>query len=75
VDILLTRSISLIPMTGLGFSDQAINFYLPILALQSVFIHGNLDYPLDALRKVIAIPRFHLGTTLLTLTIWTGISV
>ena len=59
VDILVTRSVSLIPMTVLGFSEQAINIYLPILALQSVFIHCNVDYPLRWLNKILATPRFH----------------
>lgn len=59
VDVLLTRSLSLIPMTLLGFSPEAINIYLPILALQSVFIHCNVNYPIGFLRKVIATPQFH----------------
>lgn len=59
VDILITRSVSLVPMTVLGFSEQAINIYLPILALQSVFIHCNVNYPLAWLRKVLATPEFH----------------
>ncbi len=59
VDVLLTRSLSLIPMTLLGFSAEAINIYLPILALQSVFIHCNVNYPIGFLRKLIATPQFH----------------
>jgi len=59
VDILVTRSLSLIPMTVMGFGQDAINIYLPILALQSVFIHCNVNYPIGALRKIIAIPQFH----------------
>ncbi len=59
VDVLLTRSISLIPMSLLGFSPEAINIYLPILALQSVFIHCNVNYPIGFLRRIIATPQYH----------------
>ncbi len=59
VDIVLTRSLSMIPMVVLGFTNDAMNIYLPILALQSVFIHCNINYPIGWLRKIIAIPQFH----------------
>ncbi|NND69632.1 MAG: sterol desaturase family protein [Halioglobus sp.] len=59
IDILLTRSLVLIPMVLLGFSQEAINFYLPLLALQSVFNHANVSYPLGALRKWVVTPQFH----------------
>jgi lathosterol oxidase len=59
VDVLATRSLSLVPMVLLGFSSQAVNLYLPILALQSVFIHCNLQFEFRALQKIIATPKFH----------------
>lgn len=59
VDVLLTRSLSLVPMVLLGFSGEAINIYLPILALQSVFIHCNLEFELRWLQKIVATPKFH----------------
>ena len=59
LDVLLTRSISLIPMVLLGFSPEAINIYLPILALQSVFIHCNLQFELAKLQKIVTTPKFH----------------
>ena len=59
IDILLTRSLVLIPMVVLGFSQEAINIYLPLLALQSVFNHCNVNYPLGFLRKWVVIPQFH----------------
>jgi len=58
-DVLVTRSISLVPMVLLGFSPQAINIYLPILALQSVFIHCNLQFEFAPLQKIITTPKFH----------------
>jgi sterol desaturase/sphingolipid hydroxylase (fatty acid hydroxylase superfamily) len=58
-DVLVTRSISLVPMVLLGFSLEAVNIYLPILALQSVFIHCNLQFEFAPLQKVVATPKFH----------------
>jgi len=58
-DILVTRSLSLVPMVLLGFSTDAINIYLPILALQSVFIHCNLKFELASLQKIITTPKYH----------------
>jgi lathosterol oxidase len=59
VDVLVTRALSLIPMVLLGFSNEAINIYLPILALQSVFIHSNLRFEMAGLQKIIATPKYH----------------
>lgn len=59
VDVVVTRSLSLVPMVLLGFSNTAINFYLPILALQSVFIHSNLRFEFAALQKIISTPKYH----------------
>ena len=58
-DVLVTRSFSLIPMVLLGFSPEAINIYLPILALQSVFLHCNLQFEMASLQKIITTPKFH----------------
>ena len=59
VAVLLTRSISLFPMVFLGFSAEAINIYLPILAMQSVFIHCNLEFEFPRLQKLITTPKYH----------------
>ncbi len=59
VDVVVTRSLSLVPMVLLGFSNEAINIYLPILALQSVFIHCNLEWEFAGLQKLITTPKYH----------------
>jgi len=59
VDVLVTRSLSLVPLVLLGFTNQAINIYLPILALQAVFIHSNLRFEFAPLQKIISTPKFH----------------
>jgi sterol desaturase/sphingolipid hydroxylase (fatty acid hydroxylase superfamily) len=58
-DVVVTRSISLVPMVLLGFSPEAINIYLPILALQSVFIHCNLQFEFAALQRIVTTPKYH----------------
>ncbi|MEZ5501681.1 MAG: sterol desaturase family protein [Halioglobus sp.] len=59
IDVLVTRSLSLVPMVVLGFSTDAINIYLPILAIQSVFIHCNLVFELPWLRGILTTPIYH----------------
>ncbi len=59
LDVLVTRSISLMPMVLLGFSPEAINIYLPILALQSVFIHCNLKFEFASLQRIVTTPKYH----------------
>lgn len=59
VDVVVTRSLSLIPMVLLGFSNEAINIYLPILALQSVFIHCNLEWEFKGIRQLVTTPKYH----------------
>jgi lathosterol oxidase len=59
VDVVVTRSLSLVPMVLLGFSNQAINIYLPILALQAVFIHCNLRFKLDWAQPWLTSPKYH----------------
>jgi sterol desaturase/sphingolipid hydroxylase (fatty acid hydroxylase superfamily) len=59
VDVITMRSLSLVPMVLLGFSVEAINIYLPILALQSVFIHCNLEFELAWLQKSLTTPKYH----------------
>jgi len=59
IDIVATRAISLTPMVLLGFSNEAVNVYLPILALQSVFVHGSIGWNLGAIRKITTTPQFH----------------
>lgn len=59
VDVIVTRSLSLMPMVLLGFSIEAINIYLPILALQSVFIHCNVAWELKWLEGLLTTPKFH----------------
>ncbi len=59
IDVLITRALSLVPMVLLGFSNDAINVYLPILALQSVFIHSNLRFEMAPLQRFVTTPKYH----------------
>jgi sterol desaturase/sphingolipid hydroxylase (fatty acid hydroxylase superfamily) len=59
VDLALTRSMVFVPAYVLGFADLAIYFYIVIVAVQSVFIHANLNWNFGWLEYVLTTPRFH----------------
>jgi lathosterol oxidase len=59
VDLALTRSMVFVPAFVLGFADLAIYFYIVIVAVQSVFIHANLNWNFGWLEYVLTTPRFH----------------
>ena len=59
VDLALTRSMVFVPAYVLGFADTAIYFYILIVAVQSAFIHANLNWKLGWLEYVLVTPRFH----------------
>lgn len=59
VDVIITRGISYIPIVCLGFSQEAVAIYLPIVALQAIFVHSNLRFPFTSLRYIFATPLVH----------------
>ena len=59
VDLALTRSMVFVPAYVLGFADTAIYFYIVIVAVQSAFIHANLNWNFGWLEYVLVTPRFH----------------
>lgn len=59
VDILITRSISYIPIVCLGFSHEAFQLYLPLVALQAVFVHANVRFGFGPLRYILTTPLVH----------------
>ena len=44
IDVLVTRTISYVPIVFLGFSQEAFQLYLPIVALQALFVHSNMKF-------------------------------
>jgi sterol desaturase/sphingolipid hydroxylase (fatty acid hydroxylase superfamily) len=59
VEILLTRSVVLLPLVVLGFSAQAVNSYIILVGLQAVLAHANLRSNFGWLEYVIVTPRYH----------------
>ncbi|MBP6597599.1 MAG: sterol desaturase family protein, partial [Arenimonas sp.] len=59
LEILLTRSMVLLPLVVLGFSPAAINAYVILVGLQAVLAHANLGLNFGWLEYVLVLPRYH----------------
>jgi len=59
VDVLATRSLVLVPLFLLGFSQAALLAYLVFVSFHAVFVHANLRFRLAALEPFLVTPRFH----------------
>jgi sterol desaturase/sphingolipid hydroxylase (fatty acid hydroxylase superfamily) len=59
VEILLTRTLVLLPLLALGFSQATINAYVILVGLQAVLAHANLGLRFGWLEHVIVLPRYH----------------
>ena len=59
VDILITRSMSYIPLYVLGFSIEAFYTYVVIVAVQTVAEHSNTRLPFGPLKYVFVTPQYH----------------
>ena len=59
LEILLTRSIVLMPLVVLGFAPAAINAYVILVGLQAVLAHANLGIRFGWLEYLLVLPRYH----------------
>ena len=59
LEILLTRSIVLLPLVVLGFAPAAVNAYVILVGLQAVLAHANLRLDFGWLEYVLVTPRYH----------------
>ncbi len=59
VDIVATRGVTFVPLTLLGFSEQALQIYLVFIAAQAVFVHANVRFELRPLSWLLATPAVH----------------
>ena len=59
LEIVLTRSIVLMPLVVLGFAPAAINAYVILVGLQAVLAHANLRLDFGWLENVLVTPRYH----------------
>jgi sterol desaturase/sphingolipid hydroxylase (fatty acid hydroxylase superfamily) len=59
VEIFVLRSMTVIPMFVLGFSDNAMHAYIFLVYLYSTFVHANLGWRFGWLEEFLVTPRFH----------------
>ncbi len=59
LEIIVLRSMTVIPMYVLGFSATAMNAYIFLVYLYSTFVHANLSWRLPFVEKLLVTPRFH----------------
>ena len=59
VDVVITRSISYVPVVLLGFSPEALKIYIPLVALQALFVHSNVRWTFGPLRYIFTTPLVH----------------
>lgn len=59
VDVLITRSVSFLPVFVFGFAPAALYAYLVFVSFHAVFIHANLRWRFSVLRWLISTPEYH----------------
>lgn len=59
LEIFALRSMTVIPMFVLGFSDNAMHSYIFLVYLYSTFVHANLNWRLPVFESFLVTPRFH----------------
>ncbi len=59
IDQILTRALTLLPVTALGFASDALVVFAVLYHWHSLLLHANVRIPFGPLRWLIASPRFH----------------
>jgi len=59
VDVVVTRSVAILPVFMLGFAPPALYVYLACVSFHAVFIHANVRWRFPYLRWVITTPEYH----------------
>lgn len=59
VDVVVTRSLILLPLFVLGFAERALYVWLAIVVAQATFNHVNVRIRLGWLEQLVVSPRFH----------------
>jgi sterol desaturase/sphingolipid hydroxylase (fatty acid hydroxylase superfamily) len=58
-EIIGLRGMTIIPMYVLGFAESALHIYIFLVYLNATFLHANVRFNVEWLKKIIATPRFH----------------
>ncbi len=59
LELIFTRVCVMAPLFVLGFSLEAVNYYILVVGFQAVFNHANVKLPWGPLRYLIVTPDFH----------------
>lgn len=59
VDVVVTRSLSFVPLYILGFEDGPLFAYVVVVSVQATFIHANVRWDFGLLSWLLATPQFH----------------
>lgn len=59
IEVMLTRSLVLLPLLALGFSPGVVNAYVVLVGVQAVLAHANLGVDFGWLERVVVLPRYH----------------
>ena len=58
-DYVATRSVIIIPLYILGFSELVMNIYVVWVSIQALMIHANVNWKFGLLEHLFVTPRFH----------------
>ncbi len=59
LEVVLTRSLVLLPLLWLGFDPRVVNAYVILVGLQAVLAHANLGVRFGWLEYLLVLPRYH----------------
>lgn len=59
VDVLVVRSLVLVPIFLLGFAQSALYIWLVIIAVHAIFNHVNIRFRFRIIEQLLVTPRFH----------------
>ena len=58
-EVLMTRTLVLLPIFVLGFSQSVVMVYVVYIGLHAIFIHANVRFTLGPIRHLLVTPAFH----------------
>ena len=59
VEALLTRTVVIVPLYLIGFSEPALNAYVILIGVQAVFVHANVNWDFGWVKYVLVTPQYH----------------
>jgi sterol desaturase/sphingolipid hydroxylase (fatty acid hydroxylase superfamily) len=59
LELMLTRSLVLVPVFVLGFPKEVVDTYIIVVGFQAVFNHANVNFNFGWLKYFIVTPQFH----------------